>query len=273
MSSDNKITFYDIASKPPSRTFAPNPWKTRFALNYKGLPYQTQWVDMPDITALRENLGVPANRTLPNGKPFHTLPVINDPSTGKLLGDTFEIALYLDSAYPEAPKLFRSHATGLTAAFNAHVDGLFTKYAILNDQMPFDPRCLDKVMAMFTKRAESMSVDLQLNSDQREKMFLSFEADLGELAKAYRHTGGTTDYFWRTGGTQQEQSQRPPADREQAGPFLDGNEPAYADFIVGAWLKAIEASMKPEDWQRLRSWQDGLWGRVVDALDKWSEIK
>ena len=55
--------------------------------------------------------------------------------------------------------------------------------------------------------------------------------------------------------------------------FLDGDEPVYADFIVGAWLKMFEASLESEDWRRVRAWQDGLWGRVVDALNEWSEIK
>lgn len=100
---------------------------------------------------------------------------------------------------------------------------------------------------------------------------VSFAADLGELAKSYAHTGGTTDYFWREGGTNEEQRQR--AGREKTGPFLDGNGPVYADFIVGAWLKMMEAAMEEKNWQRVRTWQGGLWGRVVDALSKWSEVK
>lgn len=272
MSSD--ITFYDIASAPPLRTFAANPWKIRLALNYKGLPYHTKWVDMPDIRSVREELGVPANRTLPDGKPFHTLPVITD--SGKVLGDSFEIALYLDEAYPDTPRLFRPFATGLTAALNAHMDGVFTKYAILCTQMPFDPRVQEAVGAMFASRMGGLKVEtLQLTAEQQEEKMVEFEASLGELAKAYRHTGGTTDYFWRAGGTEKSQSQNAPAGREgaEASPFLDGDEPVYADFIIGAWLKMFEAAMKPEDFQRVRSWQNGLWGRVVDALGKWSEIK
>lgn len=274
MSSESPVTFYDIASGPPLRTFAPNPWKTRFALNFKGLPYHTQWVNLPDISSLRQRLGVPANRTLPDGTPYHTLPVIQDNTRGKLLGDSFEIALYLDEFYPETPRLFRPLTTGLTAAFNAHVDGLFTKFVGLCSQMPFDPSLEDAVRNIFVQRTGVKSWDdLQLSSEQREKMFISFESALGELAKAYKHTGGTTDYLWRAGGTEQAQSQQPPPGREEARPFLDGDEPVYADFIVGAWLKMMEASMKSEDWQRVRAWQGGLWGRLVDALDNWSEIK
>ncbi|CAK4033950.1 hypothetical protein FE78DRAFT_91527 [Lecanosticta acicola] len=264
------IQYYDIASAPPQQTFAANPWKTRFALNFKGVPYETRCIQMPDITSVREKLGVPANRTLPDGTPYHTLPVISDPSTGKLLGDSFEIALYLDQTYPSAATLFRPHTTGLTAAFNAQVDGTFTKYAILCSEMPFDLSVADKVKEIFAARAGSMSVNMQLDDKQREGMLIEFEASLGELAKAYRHTGGTTDYFWRAGGTDEEQRQR---GRDEAGPWLDGDEPCYADFIVGAWLKMFEGSMRKEDWELVKSWQGGLWGKLVQALQKWSAMR
>lgn len=276
MSSDNETTtFYDIASAPPLRTFAPNPWKTRFALNFKGIPYQTQWVQMPQIASLREGLGVLANRTLPDGSPFHTLPMIKDATTNRLIGDSFEIALYLDETYPDAPKLFHPRTIGLTAALNAQVDSLFTPFTLLCDKMPFDPSVIEEVIAIFAKRAGTGGKDIQqeVSDEQREEMLVSFEAKLGELAKAYWHTGGTTDHIWRAGGTEKEQVQRPPPGRELPGPFLDGDEPAYPDFIVGAWLKMMEASMRPEEWQRMRSWQGGLWANLVDALSEWSEIK
>lgn len=273
MATTNLIIFYDIASGPPLRTFSPNPWKTRYALNFKGLTYQTKWVDMPDITSVREALGVPANRTLPDGSPYHTLPVIQDLSTGELVGDTFEIALYLDGTYPESPKLIQPGTTGLTAAFNSQVDGLFTKFVILADQMPFDPRNADKIYAIFAKRMGGTTAfeKMQLSSEAREKMFIQFENALGEFVKAYYHVGGTTDYFWSETGTAAAQAQR--KGREQIGPYLDGEKPAYADFIVGAWLAMLEASMKPEEWQRVRSWQGGFWARLHDALAPLREIK
>ncbi|USW53099.1 Putative glutathione S-transferase, Thioredoxin-like superfamily [Septoria linicola] len=272
MSTEPALTFYDIASALPSRTFAANPWKTRLALNYKGIPYKTRWVQMPDITAVREQLGVPANRTHADGTPYHTLPVVEDHSTGKIVGDTFEIAQYLDNTYPspDGKNLFRPLSTGLTAAHNAHIDGIFTKFAILCSRMPFDPSVQDEVTAIFAKRATTMAVDMNFGEEQRKAMIGSFEAALGELAKSYRHTGGTTDYFWLPKGTEEAQKQR---GRQEVGPFLDGKDPVYADFIVGSWLKMFEASMPEADWQDVRSWHGGLWGRIVDALKPWSEMK
>lgn len=272
MSSDKPVLFYDIASGPPLRTFSPNPWKTRYALNFKGVHYQTKWVDLPNIASVREGLGVPANRTLPDGSPYHTLPIIQDPSTGQIIGDTFEIALYLDKTYPAAPALFRQCTTGLTAAFNAQVDGLFTKFVALCDQMPFDKRIADKVKDIFAKRfGLAGGKDLQMSDEDRERTLVQFENALGEFIKAYQHVGGTTDHFWSASGTAKEQAQTP--GRNEIGFWLDGEQPVYADLIVGAWLAMMEASMKPGDWQRLRSWQGGFWGKLHDQLKYLREIK
>lgn len=227
---------------------------------------------MPDIHAVREELGVPANRTLPDGTPYHTLPVIQDSSTGALVGDSFEIALYLDKTYPDARRLIQPGATGLTAAFNAQVDGLFTKYVILADQMCFDPSVAAKCFEIFAKRAEIMKVKtLQLDAESREKLFVQFENALGEFVKCYYHVGGTTDYFWSETGTSKAQAQH--SNRQQVGPYLDGEEPSYPDLIVGAWVAMLSESMKPEDWQRVRKFQGGFWGRLHDALAPLRTIK
>lgn len=270
MISEPTIIFYDIASAKPLRTFAPNPWKTRLALNLKGVPYRTEWVDMPDIPALRTRLGVPANRTQPDGTPFHTLPVIQDLTTNTIIGDSFEIALYLDKQCPDGPSLFLPGTIGLTAAFNAHVDSIFTPFSALCDEMPFDPRIADAVQAIFAKRLGVDSLP-HMSDDERESMLVAFEAALCELSKSYHHTGGTTDHLWRARGTDASMAQRGKVE-EDVGPWLDGERPVYADVIVGAWLKMMEASLGKGEWERLRTWQGGLWGRVVDGLVEWSVV-
>lgn len=272
MTTSKPIIFYDIASAAPLKTFAPNPWKTRYALNLKKLPYNTQWVQLPDIPAVRRDLGVPANRTLPNGEPYPTLPMIHDTSTGAKVGDTFEIALYLDKTYPDTPRLIHPGTTGLTAAFNAQVDGLFTRHVLLADTMPFDPAKAHEIEQIFARRMGVTTLPKSTMSPaDREKLLVSFENALGEFVKAYYHTGGTTDYFWSPTGTAREQAQL--GGREEAGPWLDGEEPTYADLIVGGWLAMMERSMKPDEWDRLRGWQGGFWGRVHDALAPLREIK
>ncbi|KAI0258200.1 hypothetical protein BC834DRAFT_912736 [Gloeopeniophorella convolvens] len=39
--------------------WSPNMWKARFALNYKGVPYKTGWIEFPDIAPLAQRIGAP----------------------------------------------------------------------------------------------------------------------------------------------------------------------------------------------------------------------
>lgn len=275
------IVFYDIASSQPHHTFAPNPWKTRYALNHKKFPYKTKPIDLPDIASERQKLNVPANRTLPDGSPYHTLPLIHDPATNAFVGDSFEIALHLDrrpqtpeeaATSSRSPPLFRPGTVGLTAAFNSRVDELFTKYVALSSaKMPFPEESKARIQSIFAARfgLKDMAA-LALSPEARENMFVEFEHALGELAKAYRHVGGTTDGVWRAGGTAEGQAQRDGRAQGVGGPWLDGDEgegPVYADFVVGGWLAMMARCMEERDWERVRGWQGGLWGRIHDALE------
>lgn len=111
-----QITFYDIASGPPTRPYAPNPWKTRYALNFKRihtapsptpLHYRTAWTDLAAVPAVRAALAAaPVRRHALDNTPFPTLPVIVidcHPPTPQTIGDSFAIAQHLDAAYPHRP--------------------------------------------------------------------------------------------------------------------------------------------------------------------------
>ncbi|KAF8941926.1 hypothetical protein BGZ47_007039, partial [Haplosporangium gracile] len=91
------LVFYDVAMRPPFTTTccAANPWKSRYALNFKKVPYSTSWVQLPDITKVRRALGVPASRKFADGTDFYTLPMLSDPTHGAIVGDSFDIAIYL----------------------------------------------------------------------------------------------------------------------------------------------------------------------------------
>lgn len=240
------ILFYDIASAPPVTCYAPNPWKIRYALNFKQAHYQTEWVELPDIPTVRKSLGLAANRVLPDGSPFYTLPIIKNLSTGELVGDSFEIAQYLDRLYPEGPRLLPPSTVGLISAFNSQVDAVFTQHCVLCVQgMPYNPATAEESKATFAKRAgKERYEDLMITGEARAGILESFQNALGELAKAYRRTEG---------------------------PFLDGDTPTYADFIVGSWLNFYKKTI--EEWEQLFGWHDGLWGELHRALEKYAEVK
>lgn len=131
--------------------------------------------------------------------------------------------------------------------------------------MPFPPSQLQEIISIFVSRASPENTAAQVTSpEDKEALLLAFEKDLSKLSKAYAHSGGTTDHILHSAGTASEQAQA--SQREIIGPFLDGDEPVYADFIVGAWLAMFAECLPEEDWKRVRDWQGGLWKSVHEAL-------
>ena len=73
----------------------------RFVLNYKKLPYVTQWLAWPDVTNVLSSIGAAPTRM---EKPYYTVPVIVDQVEGKpavVVSDSLDIADYLEHKYPE----------------------------------------------------------------------------------------------------------------------------------------------------------------------------
>lgn len=244
-SSEDQIVFYDIASGPPIRPFAPNPWKTRYALNFKRAPFVTQWVDLADVTSTRKSLGVEPVRFHADGEPFYTLPAIRDPGSAdnKVVGDSFDIAVYLEEKFPEAPSLFRTGSIGLYASFNAHMDTVFPVGAALAAQnFPFNPATEEQSKAEFCRRLGVQSWDdLLLSEEARAGILSGLQKSLGDVAKYFRFSGAGDE-----------------------GPFIGGKEADYADIIIGGWLMMFSQTV-PE-WEEIRGWHGGVWGRLHDGL-------
>lgn len=240
-SSSDPIVFYDIASGPPVHPFAPNPWKARYALNFKCAHFTTEWVDLADVTSVRKRLGADPVRFFGDGEPFYTLPLLKDPSADNtVVGDSFDIAVYLERKYPEAPSLFpNASSIGLYASFNAHMDNVFPMGAALASQgMPFNPETEEQCKAEFCRRMGVKTYDeLIVRGEARKKILDAFQNSLGDVAKYFRFSDG---------------------------PFIGGKKADYADIIIGGWLMMFCETV-PE-WNEIREWHGGLWGKLHDAL-------
>lgn len=271
----SRIVFYDIAMRPPTEKncCSPNPWKTRLALNFKGLPYSTSWVALPDIAKVRKGLKVAPCRKFADGTDFFTLPIIEDPATSSLVGDSFDIAVYLQKTYPNAgagdlfpPQtldyVFKHGLASLVplsecsdsdypeyAKFNMNVDAAFTAHVQLSVQgFPFDPATAEISKAEFVRRAGATCwEDFALVGEQREKVKDSLRNTLGDLARLFL--------------------------KNTSGPFLLGARASYADFIVGAWLRMMSVTLPGSEWKEVRSWHNGLFGQLYDALQVYLEVK
>ncbi|OOQ81903.1 hypothetical protein PEBR_41114 [Penicillium brasilianum] len=269
------IVFYDIAMRPPveKNCCSVNPWKTRLALNFKGVPYSTSWVPLPDIAKVRNSLKVPPCRKFADGSDFFTLPIIEDHATNSLVGDSFDIAVYLQKTYPDsgAGDLFppqtldyvftppsaiavplsdcREGEFSEYAKFNMYVDAAFSTHVQLSVQcFPFDPATAEISKSEFARRAGVSSWDdFSLVGEAREKTKESFQKSLGELAKIFQ--------------------------KDTSGPFVLGTKASYADLIVGGWLRLMRATLPDSEWEELRSWHGGIFGQLHDALDVYAEVK
>ncbi|KAI1809015.1 hypothetical protein GGS20DRAFT_447038 [Poronia punctata] len=235
----NDIILYDVPTGPPGRPFAPNPWKTRFALNFKRAGFTTEWVDFVKIKEMRQRLGAEPVRFFPNGEPHYTVPVIKDTSTNTVVGDSFDIALHLEKKYPDAPSLFRGPVS-LYAAFNSQIETVFyTAMALCSEGFPFNPETEAEGKAEMCRRHGVKSYDdLIIPAEARRNILDTFKNTLGDVDKIFQFA---------------------------AGPFIGGQEPDYADFILGAWLMFFNVTV-PE-FEEIRTWHDGRWGKLHDSLE------
>lgn len=272
---NNPIVFYDIAMRPPveKTCCSPNPWKSRLALNFKGVPYTTTWVPLPEIKNVRSGKGVAATRQFADGTDFYTLPMIEDPAhEGTKVGDSFDIAVYLQRTYPDSgagnllPDQPLDYSVGqelaflipLTdrrggdfdnyAQFNLNVDAAFTAHVpLMAHGMPLDPATAPLTHAEFVRRAGVKSWDdFKVEGEARQKMKDSFRNTLAGLAA----------YFEKSGG-----------------PFVLGAQASYADFIIGGWVQMASRCLPAEEWEEIRGWHGGAWGRFYDALQQYAEVK
>src|SRR5688572_17332756 len=98
------ITLYDLAGAEDDRRFSPYCWRIKMALRHKGLA----WEEIPWRFTETAVLGFSGQQRVP---------VLED--RGRVVHDSWSIALYLDEAYPERP-LFDSESARAAAYFIKH---------------------------------------------------------------------------------------------------------------------------------------------------------
>ncbi|KXX76310.1 hypothetical protein MMYC01_205323 [Madurella mycetomatis] len=270
-----RLVFYDVAFAPPYKenTCAPNPWKARYALNFKRVEYSTQWVQMTEISKVRRGLGLPACRKFADGSDFYTLPILTDSKTGSAVGDSFDIANYLQNTFPDAgagdlfpPQQLNFVCPGSLgyvplsernddvhadyAQFNSNVDMAFTLHAqLMGHGMRWDPAYEDAIKAEFMRRAGVTSWDdLGIHGEARDKLKASLRDTLRDLAAMFQ--------------------------RDTAGPFMLGNQPSYADIIVGGWLRMMSKTLPEGEWNEVQTWYDGVFGALHATLqERFGDVK
>ncbi|KAI5995354.1 hypothetical protein EDC04DRAFT_2802275 [Pisolithus marmoratus] len=203
------LILYDIPSQLEGKHWSSNTVKPRFVLGYKGLPFRVEWVEYPDIAPRMKAIGARQNKV--DGREMYTLPVVSDPNTGALITDSWEIAAYLETTYPEKP-IFPNKSKGLIhaldTAFNNH-RGAASAFPLL--------------------RAGEI-----LNERSTEYFVTTMEAIFKQKISEFSPEGPKRDEHWvaieRAMGTCKEWYD------EEEGKWLMGNIFSYADILTASRL-------------------------------------
>ena len=99
------IQLYDLAAAEDDRRFSPYCWRTKMALKHKGLEFEA----LPWRYTEKDRIEFTGSTTVP---------VIVDGK--RAVYDSFEIAVYLDEAYPSRPGLFEGTESRALSLFMHH---------------------------------------------------------------------------------------------------------------------------------------------------------
>ncbi len=209
------ITLYSLCGADLARPFSPHCWKTVMALRHKGLPFSERPLAFTAIPSAEGGFS-------------KTVPFLRDGD--RLISDSFQIALYLEEAYPDAPSLFGGEGGQAMARFveaysQTTVHPIVTRIALkdIHDMLaPAD-------QAYFRESREKL---LGKTIEEIAAVRETAIAALPEALKPLRHMLKTQ-------------------------PFIGGDGPLFCDHIVfGAlqWLRITTGSVHLADDDPVRAW-------------------
>ncbi|AEG03720.1 glutathione S-transferase family protein [Sinorhizobium meliloti] len=223
---------YALSGTDTSRPFSPHVWKTKLSLAHKGLTFDIAPVGFTEIPRLEQGA-------------TKIVPLLRDGE--KLVSDSFDIALYLEEAYPDRPPLLSGEGGKAMARF---VEGW--------SQTTLHPAI---------GRIAIMDIHDSLDPIDRAYFRASREERFGRPLEAVAEAGrGDLETF--------SAKLEPIRHMLKFQPFLGGDRPLFADYIVfGAlqWARIVSphrllaAGDVVTDWfERCLDLHDGL-GRSVTA--------
>jgi glutathione S-transferase len=215
---------YDLAGADPDRRFSPYCWRAKLALAHKGLSFETiPWrFTEKDVIAMSGQDKVPV---LIDGE--------------RVVSDSWKIADYLETSYPETPSLFGGPEGRSLARFVSH--------------------WTDRAMVMGVVRMVAADVHAHIHEKDRDYFRASREARLGKSLEDV-----VADREAALPGFRQGLEPLRALLREQ--PFVGGATPTYADYIpfsLFQWAANVSRFpvLAPDD--PLAAWCD----RVADLHD------
>lgn len=212
---DGKLRLYELALAN-GRSASPFVWRIRYALAHKGIPFETVYLGFTEIP------------TVFGGK-FKTVPILEHEGTA--LAESWDIAEYLDRAFPHRPLLFNTPAEHSLVRF---MDAWFMS------------EVLRKMFRVYVKDVHDAA-----RPEDRPYFRQSREKNMkGETLECF--TAGRASQLPAIRA-----SLTPLRTHLQRFPFLGGSAPNFADYIaLGGFYWAASAGTLPllERGDSLRDW-------------------
>ncbi|KAK7179214.1 uncharacterized protein CC84DRAFT_1191760 [Paraphaeosphaeria sporulosa] len=236
----SRIVLFDLPSQQGT-SWSLNPWKTRLILNYKGIEYDTEWVEYPDIEPRLRSLGLaPNHKDAPGYFTDYSIPAIKY-EDGTYEMDSWPIAQELERRYP-SPSLHLNEP--VTVKVRDQISKILS---------PIILQLLPRVPDQLPERSR------EYYNRTREEMFGRPLAELHKEALENAEDG------WK----QLQEPVKEIADllRKHDGPFFLGETVSYADFILVSMFHFVER-FDEQAYQRLMSF-DPAFSKVYEAAREW----
>lgn len=216
------ITLYELVGADPERPFSPHCWKTVWSLAHKGLDFVTVPTPFTAVPAVESGVS-------------KTVPVIRDGDT--VVSESFEIALYLEDAYPDAPSLFGGEGGKALSRFIERFMQ-FSVHPFLGRVLLVDIHdCLAPADQAYFRASREARFGIRLEDGPagREERLADFRATLAPLRKTLEMQH-----------------------------FLGGASPLFADYIAAGtfqWARVVSPFEVLEKDDPISIW----FGRILDC--------
>ncbi|KAF2482836.1 hypothetical protein BDY17DRAFT_317377 [Neohortaea acidophila] len=241
----SEIILFDLPSKGDHpKCWSLNPWKARLALNYKGVPYKTEWTEYPDIADKFKQYGIPANDRNVNPNAEYSCPAARFPD-GSYVMDSRKIAETLDKLAPQ-PSLHTNKGELIDRV----------QQTVLGCQGALAPLLMPAVPDLLPPRSAEY-----FHATRAKR----FGMPLAEFAKSDK--GG--ENAWKNAEPHLATLKDILAEKD-SGVFVLGGEVSFADFIIAGFWDFLRKTNE-EAFARVMK-IDKRFGEHHKACAKWLEV-
>lgn len=214
----------------------------RIVLNYKNIPYRTQWIEYPDIAPTFALYGIPPNPASTKELAY-TVPVVKFPN-GDYLMQSYAIAQKLEELWPEPSLHLDSDSYDKAVAALSKIGS-----ALAPETRPWVPRnILNPASVEYFERTRSAQfgmslVDLLKSDKAGENAWAAAEPGLQALKALLTENS--------------------------SGPYIDGDHVSYGDLVLAsnyAFMEMLHENLI----KRLLGYDESI-QRHYDACKKWLE--